>query len=385
MGTEMGLRRVATVLLAFAASSCALVGSPSAADAQAAAALELKRIGNFAAPVHVDAAPGFRRLLFVVEKAGRIAVLRGGEKLSHPFLDIRERVNDDGERGLLSVAFPSNYRKSRRFYVFHTQNNGDNAVVEFKRSRKHPARAVASSRRRVLVIPHPDASNHNGGQLQFGPDGDLYIATGDGGSNANAAANLDGLLGKLLRIDPRQRRGRGYTVSSRNPYVGRRGRNVIYAYGLRNPWRFSFDPRGRLAIGDVGQNAAEEVDYETLASAKGANFGWPQWEGDQPHPGDAGPDAATFPIFSYPHPNGCAVVGGYVVHDPALPALAGRYVYTDLCHGEIRSFVPSLGGASDDQSTGLHVNSPTSFGEGPRSRIYVATFGGGVFRLRASP
>ncbi len=120
-------------------------------------------------------------------------------------------------------------------------------------------------------------------------------------------------------------------------------------------------------------------------AAKGANFGWPQWEGDQPHSGDAGPDAPTFPIFTYPHPDGCAVVGGYVVHDPGLPALAGRYVYTDLCHGDIRSLVPGMGGATDDQSTGLQVNSPTSFGEGFRGRIYVASFSGGVFRLRTSP
>jgi glucose/arabinose dehydrogenase len=386
MGTEMGLRRAGAILLAFAAGSCVLLGDQSAAGAQATAALELKRIGNFATPVHVAAAPGFPRLLFVVEKRGRIAVLRDGGRLSHPFLDIRERVNDDGERGLLSIAFPSNYRKSRRFYVYYTRNNGDNAVVEFKRSRKHPARAVASSRRRVLVIPHPDASNHNGGQLQFGPEGDLYIATGDGGSNSNTAAHLDVLLGKLLRIDPRKRHGHRYTVPSRNPYVGRRGRNEIYAYGLRNPWRFSFDSAsGRLAIGDVGEGSQEEVDYATRAAAKGANFGWPRWEGDQPHPGDPGPDPPTFPIFTYPHPYGCAVVGGYVVHDPGLPALAGRYVYTDLCHGDIRSFVPSLGGASDDESTGLQVNSPTSFGEGSGGRIYVASFGGGVFRLRASP
>ncbi len=381
----MGLRRAGAILLAFAAGCCALLGDRSVADAQAA--LELKRIGNFATPVYVDAAPGFRRLLFVVERPGRIAVLRGGEKLGRPFLDIRGRVNDEGERGLLSIAFPSNYRKSRRFYVYYTRNDGDNVVVEFKRSRRHRARAVAASRRRVLVIPHPDTSNHNGGQLQFGPDGTLYIATGDGGSNANTAANLDVLLGKLLRIDPRQRHGHRYTVPSGNPYVGRNGRNEIYAYGLRNPWRFSFDSASdRLAIGDVGAGSWEEVDYTSRAAAKGANFGWPAWEGNQAHPGDAGPDAPTFPIFTYPNPDsGCAaVVGGFVVHDPGLPGLARRYVYTDLCNGDIRSFVPSLGGASDDESTGLQVSSPTSFGEGRGGRIYVASFNGGVFRLRRS-
>ena len=372
-------------MLASAACSCVLLGYQSAA-APAAAALTLDKVGSFTDPVHVDAVPGFPRLLYVVEKPGRIAVLRDGEKLARPFLDIRERVDDVGERGLLSVAFPPGYRKSRRFYVFYTQRDGDNRVQEFKRSRRYPARAVASSGRRVLDIPHPDTTNHNGGQLQFGPDGRLlYIATGDGGSNPDAAANRHGLLGKLLRIDPRKRRGRPYTVPSRNPYVGRRGRNEIYSYGLRNPWRFSFDSTtGRLTIGDVGEGSREEVNYVTRATAKRGNFGWPRWEGDQPHPGDPGDDPPIFPTFTYPHPDGCSIIGGYVVRDPDLPGLAGRYVYTDLCNGDIRSFVPTLGGASDDRSTGLSINSPTSFGEACRGRIYVASYEGGVYRLRAS-
>jgi hypothetical protein len=365
-GSATGLRQAARVMLASAVASCALLGYQGADPA--AAALELKRIGNFATPVHVDAAPGYPRLLFVVEKAGRIVVLR------------------DGERGLLSVAFPPNYKKSRRFYVYYTENDGDNRVEEFRRARGRPARAVASSRRRVLLIPHPSTTNHNGGQLQFGFDRNLYISTGDGGSNPNVAADLDVLLGKLLRVDPRKRDGRRYTVPPDNPYVGRLGRDEIYSYGLRNPWRFSFDSvNGRLSIGDVGSGSREEVNYLTRQEANGVNFGWPQWEGDQPHSGDAGPDPPTFPIFTYPHPDGCSVIGGYVVRDPGLPELAGRYLYTDLCHGDLRSFVPSLSGASDDQSTGLSVNSPTSFGEGRGDRIYVTSYGGGVFRLRSSP
>jgi hypothetical protein len=135
----------------------------------------------------------------------------------------------------------------------------------------------------------------------------------------------------------------------------------------------------------VGSGSREEVDYLTRQEANGVNFGWPRWEGDQPHSGDAGPDPPTFPIFTYPHPDGCSVIGGYVVRDPGLPELAGRYLYTDLCHGDLRSFVPSLGGASDDQSTGLSVNSPTSFGVGRGDRLYVASYGGAVFRLLSSP
>ena len=381
-GAEMRLRRAWTIVLASAAGSCALLGYHSAAGTPAAAALELNRIGSFDTPVHVDSAPGFPRLLFVVEKPGRIAVLRSGKKLARPFLDIRWRVDDQGESGLLSVAFPPNYKKSRRFYVYYTQENGDNRVAEFKRARGRPARAVASSHRRVLNLPHPDASNHNGGQLQFGPDGLLYVATGDGAVDPDAAADLDVLKGKLLRINPRKRRGRRYTVPRRNPYLGRPGRNEIYSYGLRNPWRFSFDSaRDRIAIGDVGAGSREEVNYLGRVAAKGGNFGWPRWEGDQPHGGAAGADPPMFPVFTYPHPDGCSIIGGYVVRDPRLAALAGRYVYTDLCSGDIRSFVPYLGGAGDDESTGLHVNSPTSFGEGPKGGIYVASYLGGVFRL----
>ena len=244
---------------------------------------------------------------------------------------------------------------------------------------------MASSDRRVLEIPHPDTSNHNGGQLQFGPDGYLYIATGDGGKNPDAAANRNVLLGKLLRIDPRKRRGRAYTVPSRNPYVGRSGRNEIYSYGLRNPWRFSFDSaNGRLTIGDVGAGSREEVNYVTRATAKRGNFGWPRWEGDQPHP--------ETPVTTHPYSRSSPIPTPTAARSSAdtwsatrMPGLAGRYLYTDLCNGDIRSFVPSLGGASDDRSTGLSVNSPTSFGEGCKGRIYVASFEGGVYRLRASP
>ena len=377
------LKRAGTILLAAAAGSCALLGYQSVAGAPAAAALELSSMGTFQRPVYVDAAPGFPRLLFVAEKPGRIIVLNRGQRVARPFLDIQGRVNDLGERGLLSMAFPSSYRKSRRFYVYYTRGDGNNVVAEFKRSRWRRTRAVTSSRRRVLVIPHPeDTSNHNGGQLQFGPDGFLYIATGDGGQRPGAAADLQMLQGKLLRIDPRRRYRRRYRVPSRNPYVGRPGRNEIFSHGLRNPWRFSFDSaNGRLSIGDVGANTREEVDYVTRARARGGNFGWPRWEGDQHHGGDPGHGPPIAPIFAYPHSTGCAVVGGYVVRDQRLPAFAGRYLYTDLCHGDIRSLVPRLGGASDDRSTGLNVSSPTSFGEDSSGRIYVTSYGGAVYRI----
>jgi len=388
--------RIALALIAVAVAVVATLAAVGSSALGGTSSLELHRIGTFEEPVYVDGAPAFHRLLFVVEQPGRISVLRGGHRLDHPFLDLRERVNSDGaERGLLSVAFPPDYRHSRRFYVYYTNAAGNNEVDEFERSRHDPTRALASSRRRVLLLPHPGEANHNGGQLQFGPDGYLYVATGDGGGSGDSGDNarhLDVLLGKLLRIDPRQRGARPYTVPASNPFVDRRGaRPEVYAYGLRNPWRFSFDPVARtIAIGDVGQNSEEEVDYTSIGRAKGANFGWPKYEGDsvydvsRPDP-NPNPPRPTFPMLTYSHSDGCAVIGGYVVHRADLGWLNGRYLYSDLCNGQIRSLVASAGRATRDRATGLQVGSPSSFGEGPGGRIYVASHSGPVYRLRQAP
>jgi glucose/arabinose dehydrogenase len=328
----------------------------------------------------------------VVEQPGEIAVLRGGHRLPHPFLDIRELVGYDGaERGLLSVAFPPDYATSGRFYVYYNDRAGNIRVEELQR--QSATRADPGARRLVIEIPHPTNANHNGGQMQFLGDL-LYFGTGDGGSAGdppNNAQNRDVLLGKLIRIDPRPSGGMPYTIPSSNPFVDRPGRDEIYSYGLRNPFRFSFDTttagQPRIAIGDVGQNRFEELDYTTVAAASGANFGWDAFEGFAPYTeensGTPDPGRTTKPIFAYPHSRdgSCSIIGGYVVRDPRLRSLDGRYVYADLCEGQLRSLVPHLSTPSGDRKLGLAVESPTSFGEDDAHRLYVCSLSGPVYRL----
>lgn len=385
---------VLAALLALALPACGSANdqSRSAGDEATASAkrgVGLKKIGSFDAPVYVTGSPGFPKLLFVVEQEGRIAVISGG----HPagtFLDLRGRVNYGGERGLLSVAFPPDYARSKRFYVYYTDAAGAIQIDEFQR--RSATRAAAGSRRPVITIPHPVNSNHNGGQLQF-LDNLLYFGTGDGGSGGdppNNAQNRDVLLGKLLRIGPRAAGGKPYSVPTSNPFVGKPGRDEIFSYGLRNPFRFSFDTthgQPRIAIGDVGQNEFEELDYLTVSRAGGANFGWDALEGfsqyGDENSGTPDPGGTVKPILAYPHSRGgsCSIIGGYVVRDPRLAGLRGRYVYADLCEGQLRSLVPHLKRASDDRKLGLQVPSPSSFGEDQQHRLYVASLEGPVYRL----
>ena len=348
----------------------------------------LKKLGAFDSPVHVDNAPGFKRLLFVVEQPGRIQAVRRRKRGGEPFLDISGLVEFGGEQGLFSVAFPPDYKRSGRFYRYYTADGGaTNRVDEFTRS--SATTANPASRRTVIEFPHPTFSNHNGGQLQFGPDGRLYIGTGDGGGAGDPDRNAQNpytLLGKLLRIDPTPGNAGAYGVPADNPFAGAApGLDEIYSLGLRNPWRFSFDRRtDRIAIGDVGQGSWEEIDYESPSSLRGANFGWDAFEGTQrfdrgtPAPSDHQP-----PIHEYANGDAnCAVTGGYVVRERRLKSLFGRYLYADHCAGVLRSFIPRLGGARKDRALGPTVPSPTSFGEGRKGRIFVVSQQGGVWKLK---
>jgi glucose/arabinose dehydrogenase len=377
-GKRTGASSVVALLFALALPACGAAQTSSTPTRASAQGVGLKKIGNFDSPVYVAGAPGFPKLLFVVEQDGRVVVLRGGHPQPRPFLDIRDLVSFEGERGLLSIAFPPDYKRSGRFYVYYTDNQGNIRVDEFKR--KSATRAARGSRRALVEIPHPVNANHNGGQLQF-LGNLLYFGTGDGGSGGdppNNAQNPHKLLGKLLRIDPRRPDARPEIVS----------------IGLRNPFRFSFDlvsdpGQPRIAIGDVGQNRFEEVDYLPVGAARGANFGWDAFEGFAPYEdensGTADPGGTVKPIFAYSHNRGgsCSIIGGYVVADRHLPALYKRYVYADLCEGELRSLVPHLHGAGNDHRLGLSVETPSSFGEDDRHRLYVCSLEGPVYRLVA--
>jgi glucose/arabinose dehydrogenase len=364
---------------------------PQGTAAQAKRGVRLVRVGGFSTPVYVTAPPGDSRRLMVVEQTGRIMVVRGGRKLAQPFLDIRSQIAYGGEQGLLSVAFAPDYQTSGRFYVYFTNRGAaDNRIVEYRRATAD--RANPSTARVVLTMPNLEP-NHNGGLMLFGPDRLMYVGTGDGGGGNDQhggtgnGQNLGVLLGKILRIDPAAAGGRPYTIPSSNPFVNRAGaRGEIYSYGLRNPWRFSFDrSTGDMTIGDVGQDQVEEIDFVRSGRAKGANFGWRPWEGrrrnfNEPAPG------AVFPVITHTHASGfCSITGGYVVRDRSVPSLTGRYVYADYCDGRIRSARLRAGRVAQGRPLALpKLGQVSSFGEDNAGRVYVVSLSGSVSRLAAA-
>ncbi|BDB27621.1 PQQ-dependent sugar dehydrogenase [Cupriavidus sp. P-10] len=349
--------------------------------------------GGLGEPIYLTAPAGDARL-FIVERAGRIRIVRNGALLATPFLDIDALTTTDGERGLLSMAFDPAYASNGRFYVYYTDNNGAITVARYQASASNPD--VADTAGTVLLsIPHSNFQNHNGGQLAFGPDGMLYVGTGDGGGGGDPsgnAQNLGVLLGKVLRIDASGASGQPYGIPAGNPFTGQSGRRgEIWAYGLRNPWRFAFDA-GQLYIADVGQNQREEVDVAAATSA-GLNYGWNRMEGTA-CVGAATCDTAglTLPVFEYGHDaGGCAIVGGYVYRGSALVALQGRYFYSDLCTGKLLSFVFRDGGAAEQVDWNVTIpGSVYSFGVDAAQALYVladsgtSATGGAVYRVDAT-
>lgn len=330
------------------------------------------------APIFLTA-PANDARLFVVERPGRIRVVRNGTLVGTPFLDITALTTTDGERGLLSMAFDPAYASNGRFYVYYTATDGAITIARYQVSAGNAD--VANATGTVLLsIPHASASNHNGGQLAFGPDGMLYLATGDGGGANDPpgnAQNTGSLLGKMLRIDVR---GTSYAVPPDNLFAsGSGGRGEIWARGLRNPWRFSFDTTGQIYIADVGQSAREEVNVQPATSA-GLNYGWNRIEGTQ-CVGATTCDTTgmTPPTFEYDHANGeCAILGGYVYRGSAVPELQGRYFYTDLCVGKLLSFAYRTGNVTETVDWTLPIpGTAFSFGTDAAQELYVLADPGG--------
>jgi glucose/arabinose dehydrogenase len=350
--------------------------------------VRLLRLGSFDEPTYLTAPRGDARR-FVVERPGRIRVVRRGKVLRTPFLDISDLVTTGGESGLLSMAFPPDYARSGRFYVYYTDSAGFIRIDQFRRAAGSPNRADRDSQRLVLRVPH-HRFNHKGGQLQVGPDGKLYAGFGDGGGGGDPdgnAQNLGRLLAKLIRISPRP--GGGYSVPKDNPFRGRSGaRPEIYAYGLRNPYRFSFDRRtGSLTIGDVGQDAVEEIDFVPNrrgpghAPPGGYNFGWNVFEGLSRYGTGSAPGAVP-PALTHRHDNGyCSITGGYVIRDRSMGSgLYGKYVYGDYCKPNLR--IASLRTRNaPSRALSAQVPNLVSFGEDGRGRVYAVSLDGPVYRL----
>ncbi len=372
-----------TLIASLPAFGIAVVAMAAAAQPAAPIGLEPVVEDGLEEPVFVTHAGDGSGRLFVLEQPGRIRAVENGELTERPFLDIADRVNAGGERGLLGLAFHPEFPTNGRYVVNYTREpDGATVVSEFRVSPPDPNASDAASERVLLTIPQPYA-NHNGGMIAFGPDGYLYIGMGDGGAAGdpqNRAQDPDDLLGKMLRIDVDG--GEPYAVPADNPFAeagGNGGRPEIFALGLRNPWRFSFDREtGELYAGDVGQNAIEEIDIVE----RGGNYGWNIMEGTacyRPRTG-CDPTGLEMPIAEYDQGGGrCSVTGGYVYRGAAVPTLRGTYVYGDYCSGEVF-------GLRDGRQTvlleaGMAIS---SFGEDEAGELYVVDHGGGVHRITGS-
>lgn len=378
--------RIALVLLLLAA---ACDSGPSGGGTPAGdAGIRLRQVAEgLESPVFLTA-PANDARLFIVEQPGRIRIVQNGNLLPTPFLDITSKVTAGGERGLLSMAFHPRYATNRVFYVNYTDREGDTRIERYEAS-ADPSRADPGTAELVLMVDQP-FSNHNGGLVAFGPDGKLYVGMGDGGGGGDpqeTGQDPAQLLGKMLRIDVDA--ARPYAVPADNPFVGQAGRRPeIWAMGLRNPWRFSWDRTANLLYtADVGQNRLEEINV-VPAGQGGVNYGWDVMEGsDCFEPSTGCPRTGlTVPVVEYTHADGCSVTGGYVYRGQDIPALRGHYLYADYCQSWIRSFRYANGAATDARSWDVEkIGSISSFGEDGRGELYVTAHGGRVFRIVAAP
>jgi glucose/arabinose dehydrogenase len=360
--------------------------------------MHLTRFAKFHFVTDIESTKADPNAIYVLERTGRIWIVRGGKIVSKPFLDVSNDIAlaANSEQGLLGLAFAPDYRKSGIYYVYYSNRSGDIRLRQFRRSPKNHNRTLAHSGRTILALRHP-AIAHYGGHIEFGKDGHLYIGIGDGGGvgdPGNNAQNIGSLFGKILRIDPLRKGKRKYKIPRSNPFVHRAGAaGEVLAYGLRNPWKFTLDrATGATYIGDVGENNFEEIDYRKRGQLAGINFGWSRYEGYSQYSNRSAP-GAIFPIIVEAHSGGpsgtherwCAIMGGVVAHDPKLSGLGGAYLFADHCTGQIWSTrVSKQGSAYATGFTGLTVpDLVNTFGTGAKGTIYLGTVGGWVYRIDA--
>jgi hypothetical protein len=392
MPIKLNRRRIETLIAALAIGAAIVGIAVREHTTLGAKYVALDRIARLKNPAYLTQPPGASSDLYVAQKGGAVRIISGDHLLRRPFLDIRNLVEAHGVRsepGMSSIAFPPDYYRTGVFYVAYTDHRDALVVASYRRSAGDPHVADPDSGQDVLRIAEPTPAHHSG-LILFGPDGHLYVGTGDGGpagDPANSAQNRNLLLGKILRIDPAPG---GYAIPADNPFVGQPGREEIWAYGLRNPRGISFDRVTRtIAIADAGEDRFEEINFLPLASSRGANFGWSAFEAFAPFRGGIPRHDTALPAIAYRHGPGCGVAGGFLVRDPHLARIRGReifgdYVFGDYCTGRIYGFRPRAGRGVGKRSFSFGIQYLTAIGEDNARRIYVLSDRGPLHKGKPS-